>query len=200
MSAGMSAFGKRMARALLAARTPLLMVLLVASLAAFAVSSWQLRQARRQNEIIRALVAGRDVAVDARTASDDALVARGLLLLQHDRMEEAQVLLRAVSARASAKVRARMLYNHANALVRLAIAAVEKGELDKPVALVALAKDQYRQALRIEPDAWDVKHNYDVALRLVRDFPGSEQEGEEPPPDGAKQLWTDLPGVPKGLP
>ena len=63
-----------------------------------------------------------------------------------------------------------------------------------------LAKDDYRLALRLDPTAWDIKFNFDVAMRIVRDFPGYEQEGEDVPPDAPKRLWTDLPGVPKGLP
>ncbi len=37
-------------------------------------------------------------------------------------------------------------------------------------------------------------------MRLVRDFPQLDVEGEEIPPEAAKKLWTDLPGLPRGLP
>ena len=67
-------------------------------------------------------------------------------------------------------------------------------------ALTQLAKDEYRLALRLDPSNWDIKHNLDVAMRLVRDFPGYEGEAEEVPEDAPKNLWTDLPGVPRGLP
>ena len=49
--------------------------------------------------------------------------------------------------------------------------AIEKGEFDKATSLVGLAKEDYDAALRLDPHAWDVKFNLDVAARLVRDFP-----------------------------
>jgi mxaK protein len=80
------------------------------------------------------------------------------------------------------------------------MSAIEGGALDKAIPLTKLAKDDYRRALSLDPDFWDAKFNFDVAMRLVRDLPGYEQEGEEAPPDAKTRLWTDLPGVPRGLP
>jgi mxaK protein len=128
------------------------------------------------------------------------MVARAAFLLARDRRDEAQALLDASSSIKDTNLRARLIYNHANALIRDAIAAVERADHDKAIPLTRLAKDEYRLALRLDPEAWDTKYNYDVAMRIVRDFPGYDQEGEDLPPDAPKRLWTDLPGVPKGLP
>jgi mxaK protein len=181
-------------------RTLALATALVASLAALGALTWRIQEVRRDNATIAALKAGDDIAVDARTASGEVLMARLSFLLGRDRREDAQALLDASSGLADPKLRARLLYNHANARVRDAIAAVERGDTDKAIPLTRLAKDEYRLALRLDPEAWDIKYNYDVAMRIVRDFPGYEKEGEEVPPDAPKRLWTDLPGVPKGLP
>lgn len=181
-------------------RTAALATLLVASVAILAALSWRLYEVRRDNAVIAALRAGDDIAVDPKTASGEVLLARAAFLLARDRREEAQALVDAAAGLADARLRARLLYNHANARIRDAIAAVERGDQDKAIPLTRLAKDDYRLALRLDPEAWDVKYNFDVAMRIVRDFPGYEKEGEEVPPDAPKRLWTDLPGVPKGLP
>ena len=66
--------------------------------------------------------------------------------------------------------------------------------------MVMLAKAEYRNALRIDPQNWNAKYNLDVAMRLVRDLPQAVGEDEEKPLETPEKLWTDLPGVPKGLP
>lgn len=181
-------------------RTVVLAAALAASVTALGLLTWRLHDVRRDNDIIAALKAGDDIAIDPRTASDEVLIARSEFLLARDRRDEAQVLLDASSGMRDPKLRSRLVYNHANARIRDAIAAVERGDTDKAIPLTRLAKDEYRQALRLDPAAWDIKFNYDVAMRIVRDFPGHDSDGEEPPPDAPTKLWTDLPGVPKGLP
>jgi mxaK protein len=182
-------------------RTAALATGLIAAVVALAVLGWRIYEIRRDNAIIAALAAGDDVPVDGRRASDEVLVARSHYLLKYDRWEEAQSLLDATaSSMSDPRLRARLLYNHANARVREALDAVGRSDIDKAIPLTRLAKDEYRLALRLDPFAWDIKHNYDVAMRIVRDFPGAEQEDEDVPPDAPKRLWTDLPGVPKGLP
>jgi mxaK protein len=188
------------ASALRKIRTTALAVALVAAVSALAVLAWRIVEVRRDNATIEALKAGEDVPVDPRTAAGEVLIARSKFLLERDRREEAQALLDASSSMTDAKLRARLIYNHANARIRDAIAAVERADHDKAIPLTRLAKDDYRLALRLDPTAWDIKYNFDVAMRIVRDFPGYEQEGEDVPPDAPKRLWTDLPGIPKGLP
>lgn len=181
-------------------RGPLLVGLLILGIAALAYSLWTLRKLSQENAAVAALEAGSDVPVDPKSASGEALVARSQLLIARERFDDAQALIDASRPIASASALARMLYNQANANVRRAFAAIEGGSPDKAIPLVKLAKDAYREALRLDPSAWDAKFNYDVAMRLVRDFPGYEQEGEDVPPEEETKLWTDLPGIPKGLP
>jgi len=204
MSPSPSTFRSRIQASLVAAfrkvRTLALATALAASVAALAALTWRIHDVRRDNATIAALKAGEDISVDLRKASGEVLFARSEFLLSHDRREEAQALLDSSSRFADPKLRARLLANHANARIRLAIAFVERGNQDKAVPLTRLAKDEFRLALRLDPDAWDIKYNFDIAMRIVRDFPGYDQEGEDIPPDAPKRLWTDLPGVPKGLP
>jgi mxaK protein len=185
MARSQPTFRSRAQASLLAAyrkvRTPALVVGLCASVTALAILTWLIHDVRRDNATIAALRTGEDIPVDLRKAAGE-------------------VLFDSSAAIADPKLRARLLANHANARIRLAIAFVERGNQDNAVPLTRLAKDEYRLALRLDPDAWDVKYNYDVAMRIVRDFPGYDQASEDIPPDAPKRLWTDLPGVPKGLP
>lgn len=181
-------------------RQALFIVCLAASLATALVSGALLVRTMSENDIIRSLARGEDRAVSAERHGGNVIAAKALFLLARDRMDEAQALLDAASPSLDGPTRAGMLFNHANAHVRDAIGKIEKGELDAAIPLVMLAKEQYRQALRLEPGAWDVKYNFDVAMRLVRDFPGHEKETDEPAADAPKRLWTDLPGVPRGEP
>ncbi len=172
---------------------------LAVALAGAALAGWRLVVAARDNAAIRALAAGTDLPLAA-GAGPAAAMARLHFLLRRDRLDEARPVLAAVVAQGSPAQAAAALYDTANARLRKAFEHLEVGQIDPAIPLVRLAKDSYRRALLIDPQFWDAKYNLDIAMRLVRDFPQLDQEGEEPPPDAAKRLWTDLPGIPKGLP
>jgi len=182
------------------AKGMLLTVAFVLSAFSFAVSSWLYVDKRQTNTAIEKLRAGSNVDVDAARASAPLLEARSAFLLRRGRFEEAQPYLDQAELRAAPAIYARMLYNMANARMRAAVRSIEKGDFDKAIPLVTLAKSEYRSALRIDPKDWNSKYNLDVAMRLVRDLPQAVGEDEEKPLETPEKLWTDLPGVPKGLP
>jgi len=161
------------------------------------VDAW--RRVHTQNMQIAALARGDDVEVDAAAAPSELLLARQSFLLGRDRLEEAQTLVDKVPGDVDATSRAALHYNLANARLRLAFVEIDKRDLDKSVPLVSQAKDDYKKALRLDPSSWDARYNLDVAMRLVRDFPPLAPDKEEPEQD-AKKIWTDIPGVPRGLP
>ncbi|HWK38203.1 MAG TPA: hypothetical protein VNR88_04745, partial [Hyphomicrobium sp.] len=177
-----------------------LTAVLVVSALSFAVSSWLYVDKRQTNTAIENLRTGSDVEVDAARASAPLLEARAAFLLRRGRFEEAQPFLDQAELRAGPAIYARMLYNMANARMRGAVRSIEKGDFDKAIPLVSLAKSEYRSALRIDPKDWNSKYNLDVAMRLVRDLPQAVGEDEEKPLETPEKLWTDLPGVPQGLP
>ncbi|ABD87472.1 hypothetical protein [Rhodopseudomonas palustris] len=188
--------------ALRAARGGALVVVLIAALAGTAAVIAAMMETNRQNAVVAQLADGRDVAVDPATAPDALLLARHHFLIVHDQLDEAQIFAEIAIPRAAPHVRALLLYNLGNARVRQAFGYIENADLDRAASSIGLAKANYRQALGIEPQDWNLKHNLDVAQRLVRDLPrGSASEEDEPPPtDKAKPLWSDLPGLPRGLP
>lgn len=185
--------------ALYAARAALLWLLLALGLAVLVASGWAWFSERRDNRVIAELLAGHNVEIDPDTASARVLFARAYYLLIRDRIDEAQILLDQANFRGDPKTRVLMLYNTANTRLRAVFDAIDQGQFDKATTLVQLAKEDYTQALRLDPEAWDIKYNLDVAARLVRDLPQGETI-EDPANAPPKQLWTDLPGIPKGEP
>ncbi|MDO9381765.1 MAG: hypothetical protein Q7T86_02785 [Hyphomicrobiaceae bacterium] len=185
-------------RRLRAARGSLIVALLLGSLAMLAYSLWQLYELNWQNAQITALASGEDAGANA--SAGEVQLARAAFLAARNRFDDAQAVVDAAKLTAKPHTLSRMLYNQANTNVRRAFAAIEAGKADAAIPLTKLAKDAYREALRLDPQAWNAKYNYDVASRLMRDFPGHEQDGEEVPPESEVKLWTDLPGVPQGAP
>ena len=193
-------FGRRVLGTLYAARVVLVWLLLAIGLAVMIASGWHWYGAWRDNATINALAAGEDVQIDPERASPAVLFARAYYLLKRDRIDEAQVLLDQANFRADARTRVLMLYDAGNTRLRASFAAIERGKFDRATSLVNLAKEDYNQALRLDPQAWDVKYNLDVAARLVRDLPQIEPSEEPLQQEPRKDLWSDLPGVPRGAP
>lgn len=157
------------------------------------------------NATIDALAARRDIVVpvDARA---EVAYARVRFLLDRDRLDEAVPLVEIIGRDAASEPRLarRQLAADAwralgSARLRLAFSLMRDGKIDEAIPSVRLAKEFYIRALRLVPGDWDAKFNLDVASRLVRDFPEGNAQGEESP-DPPKRVWTDLPGLPKGLP
>jgi mxaK protein len=192
--------GSHLGTMLQAAKGLLLWILLATSVAVALAAGGLLLSDWRTNADIKELGAGKDVVVDSATAPSALIEARSAFLLTRDRIDEAQPLLDQASLRADADAHARMLYNMGNARVRAALKAIEQGNFDRAIPLVALAKTEYRAVLRLDPDNWDARYNLDIAMRLVRDLPRGEGEDDEEASKKPAKLWTDLPGVPKGLP
>ena len=177
-------------------------LLLATALAGFGVAAiygWQVWQDKRVNALIRGLAAGRDLAVPAE-APPELLHARARFLMTHARLEEGEALLEAARRSGDDALLARLYYDVGNARLRAAFLGVEDRDLDEAVPQVRVAKDAYRRSLALSPDNVDAKVNLDLAMRLVRDFPEGGQDGVEDPKSQPKNLWTELPGTPKGLP
>lgn len=178
----------------------LLLGLLTVGVATAGMGGWAVWRAVADNRTIAALVDRHDVAV-ADDAPAELLFARTSFLVRHDRLDEAQALAGPVERAGNPAILAAFHYTLANARLRRAVELLESSRIDPAIPLVVLSKDGYRRALRIDPGLWNAKYNLDVAMRLIRDFPqAAGEEGTEEPPPNAGKLWTDLPGLPRGLP
>lgn len=204
MTSGLRAQGllggrPRLIRQLQRLRGSAIILLCLGCAAGLAISVYDVHRTRQHNTAIAALAAGVDVAVSSE-APTEVLFARAQFLLTRGRFDDVYPLLEAIAWRGADDARADLLYNIANARLRVAYDHLERHEISAAVPHVNLAKDDLRAALRIAPAAWDFKHNLDVAMQLVRDFPRAAPGFGEEQPETPEELWTDLPGIPRGLP
>ena len=90
-------------------------------------------------------------------------------------------------------------YNSANLLLRQAIALRAGAESGQALALIELAKENYRQILRSAPDEWDARYNLERAQRLL---PEPEQADDEAPDvrRNAERAATTMRAYSPGLP
>lgn len=104
-----------------------------------------------------------------------------------------------VALNAAAELRQRAEYNHANLLLREAMALSESGDEAAAMPLVELAKESYRKVLREQPQFWDARYNLERALRL-RPEPPDGDEGEGQAPHQRERAPTTMRGDTLGLP
>lgn len=180
-------------------RRKLLWVITLACAVWFGYSADGLFRAERANSVVRQLLARNDTPINVRTATPQEILARINESLRRDKIDDAQATLSSSAEKLPPLVHAAALYNIANSRTLLAAEAVHRGDLDGAAALINLAKSEYRLALKLDPASWDARYNIDVAMRIVRDLPLGNNPDKESP-NAPKKLWTDLPGIPKGLP
>jgi len=180
-------------------RSALLILAALSSAAATLYGAWLWRALDTANKEISALHTGHDRPV-ATNAAPELLLARLEFLAKRDDVDNARTLLGALDASASDDLAANAHYAVGNALLRRAFGLIERGDLYEAGPFVNLSKREYRRALQLYPSYWDAKFNFDVAARLIRDYPAFEQENGDVLEAEPKKLWTDVPGVPKGLP
>ena len=90
-------------------------------------------------------------------------------------------------------------YNSANLLMRQALVLRAGTEPGKAIALIELAKEIYRDVLRVDPQHWDARYNLERAQRLIAD----PDELEAAPPESrrdAERAATTMRGYSPGLP
>jgi mxaK protein len=151
------------------------------------------------NSTIDALRVGRNIEVGTESPPE-ALLARVAFLTRRSELDQARVFLEALDRSGEAELRARGHYLLANALLRTALKHIDASELEAANPLVNLSKREYRRSLQLNPEYWDAKFNFDIAARLVRDFPEFERKSGDELSADPKKLWTDVAGKPKGLP
>jgi mxaK protein len=152
-------------------------------------------------ERIQGLAAGRDLAA-GEGDPPEVLRARARFLLERDRLDEAEALVAPITLTGAPGLVAAFFRDLGDARLNAAFRGMEDGDLDETVPQVRLAKEAYRRSLALRPDDFPTKVNLDLAMRLVRDFPRSDRTGAEDaePRVQPKSLWTELPGMPEGLP
>lgn len=90
-------------------------------------------------------------------------------------------------------------YNSGNLLVRQALRLRDGSQAGQAIALIELAKENYREVLRRDPAHWDARYNLERAQRLLPDpeeiDPTSGEEAKR-----AERAATTMRGYTPGLP
>ena len=90
-------------------------------------------------------------------------------------------------------------YNSSNVLMQQALRLRESPSPGQAVPVIELAKESYRQVLRLDPSHWPARYNYERAQRLLPD-PEHEDSEAAGPPENAERAATTMRGVSQGLP
>lgn len=104
-------------------------------------------------------------------------------------------------------LRKQAYFNAGNLYMRTATRLLEQRGLpawDEAGPLVALAKESYQKALRIQPDWSEAKYNYHLALRLSPTSHGmsgpQQYEDDQIKAEEQPSGWPAMPGNPRGMP
>jgi mxaK protein len=141
------------------------------------------------------------------SATDDAIFANALYLANHHQTEKALKLYAQATSSPNLHIRKNANYNMANLYLREANKLLDASGFDawdKVTPLLAIAKEGYREALRLDPNWINAKYNYELALRIAptiesatsRQKEDDELKNQETVPEG----WPAIPGFPRGMP
>lgn len=163
----------------------------IACAALAAHQGWRLQQGERVNAAIaRAGITDFDASIR------EARFARALALARAGDSDAAIKSYKSLIGEDRGELRRRARYNLGNLYMRAALA--NRADAAQSLPLVELAKQSYRELLRLDPADWDARYNLELALRLA---PEVEQEIEEEaePPEREQSIST-LQGVRIDLP
>jgi len=173
---------------------------LTLSLAAFVYSAGTLYGIQRDNDLIRQLSSGKDVAVNNVIGGKPELrLARAFYFKRKHRYDEALSTLSLIMDKGDRNFQAKVRYNLGNLYLEQAMQQALAMNINEAMSLAGLAKQAYRQSLALNSGDWDAKYNFEVAMRLLPemdrvDMPDDETKNQK------SQLWTTVPGFPRGLP
>lgn len=162
---------------------------------------WSLSRVYQQNALITELLSGQDIALDqVVTAAPQIRLARAGYLRQKQRYNEALDTLSLIVGQGDKRLQAQTRYNLGNVYLAQAMTELEAGRLNQTMPLLNLAKQAYRQALTLDSGFWDAKYNLELAMHWLPEF--DRVSNAQPDEEVAQpaQIWTTLPGFPRGLP
>jgi mxaK protein len=135
----------------------------------------------------------------------DALFANAVYQARHGDMQQSLALYAEALSKGSHTVRKSSYFNSGNLYLSRANQLLEDQGLDafdQIGPLLALAKESYRETMRLEPAWYEAKYNYELALRLSPLFELKHSKNEQDESDEAETVdgWSSIPGFPRGMP
>lgn len=169
------------------------LLVLTVALAFLLVDGWRLWRAEALNAAIArgSLPAeGPDDPPELRYARAAALAGSG---------EDAAALERWRGLQADTPLGQSARYNAANALMREAARLRATPQPGQAVPMIELAKETYREILRLDPERWDARYNLERAQRLLPD-PEDVDDAPDSPQRRAERAPTTMRAFAPGLP
>ena len=153
------------------------------------------------NNLIRELTLGRDVFINKVVSGKPELrLARAFYFKQKHRYDEALSTLSLVMDKGDQQFQAKVRYNLGNLYLEQAMLQIKAINMNEALPLAGLAKQAYRQSLALDSRNWDAKYNLEVAMRLLPEMDRVDVPDNDSPINQKAQLWTTVPGFPRGLP
>jgi mxaK protein len=166
------------------------LAVLAAAAAVDTARTWRLQALNEQIRAGQPTAPSPNAAPELQFAHAHALAARG---------DFDQALKRYQALEAQTPLGQAARFNSANLLVRQALRAREGPQSGQAIALIELAKENYREVLRRDPAHWDARYNLERAQRLLPDPEETDPaEGEES--KRAERAATTMRGYSPGLP
>ncbi|HEY8354116.1 MAG TPA: hypothetical protein VIK69_03800 [Methylophilaceae bacterium] len=144
--------------------------------------------------------------VPQHSRSADALFADAYLLARRGDMQQSLALYAEALTNGTQDIRKASYFNSGNLYLTQANRLLDERGIeafDQISPLLALARESYREALRLDPDWHEAKYNYELALRLspLFELKRSNREPDDEP-DEAESMdgWASIPGFPRGMP
>ncbi len=157
----------------------LTVLLVVVALGAGAAASWQANRIQQLEKFNNAITHGKSPLTD--TQSFEAKFAAAYWLANSGRYQDATLLFLQLQEKSTPMQQAEIQYNLGNIfLLRgLAINGRDLTVRDEAVYLFTQAKNAYMQALRLNTELWQARHNLDRVLGMLPDdpTPGVSNEG-----------------------
>lgn len=174
---------------------------LLAGLLLTAVQLAGLYRIQRENRWLAVLANGHDIAADTlATAAPQVRLARAAYLHDKQRYSEALDTLSMLMDQPDRDLQTQSRYNLGNVYLSRAMAEIDAGHVEQAMPLLNLAKQAYRQALTLDSRFWDAKYNLELAMRLLPEFDRISDRQDDDNNTQPAQLWTTVPGFPRGLP
>jgi mxaK protein len=158
--------------------------ILVALILAIAYDANRLTQDQRFND---GLAEG-DTSSIGRPDDAYAQYAAAYELQQRQDFRKAVEAYAAVEAGPASRMHIDVKFNLANLYFRRALQLREAGSQDLAMPLIELAKQNYKEILRIEDGHWDAKHNLELALVLAPELDAIDSLAERNPERSPRAL------------
>ncbi len=174
-------------------RTRAVLVLLALTLAVAAIDGVRTWRQQRWNDLISAgplPAEGSDLPPQVQFAQAYALAASGT---------DDAALHRYRSLQGDSPLGQAARYNSANLLLRQAAVVRAGTQPGMAITLIELAKEIYRDVLRVDPEHWDARYNLERAQRLLAD-PDEVDVDPAGPQRNAERAATTMRGYSPGLP